>query len=241
MIDLYYWPTPNGWKVSIMLEETGLAYDVHPVHIGKGDQFRPEFLAISPNNRIPAIVDHDPATAEDLSIFESGAILVYLAEKSGCFLPMESHRRFDVLQWLFWQMGGLGPMAGQLGHFVNYAEVTIDYAIERYSNEYDRLLGVMDRRLAEREYLAGEYSIADMAAWPWVRSHERLQQPLEKFVNLQRWFDTIAARPAVQRGFNLGMDWWASRELDDRTRKILFNQTSTKVAELADRAADDGE
>jgi GST-like protein len=213
MIDFYYWLTPNGWKVSIMFEEADLAYDVRPVHIGKGEQFKPEFLAISPNNRIPAIVDHDSATGDDLAIFESGAILVYLAEKSGSFLPAEMHRRFDVLQWLFWQTGGLGPMAGQLGHFVNYAGATSDYAVERYSNEYDRLLGVMDRRLADREYLAGEYSIADMAAWPWVRSHKRLQQPLDNFVNLQRWFGAIAARPAVKKGVNLGMDWWSSGKL----------------------------
>ena len=224
-----------------MLEETGLEYDVHPVHIGKGDQFKPEFMAISPNNRIPAIVDRDSATGDDLAIFESGAILVYLAEKSGSFLPAELHRRFDVLQWLFWQMGGLGPMAGQLGHFVSYAETTIDYAVERYSNEYDRLLGVMNRRLADREYLAGEYSIADMAAWPWVRSHERLQQSLDNFANLQRWFETIAARPAVQKGFNLGLDWWTSRELDDGARKILFNQTSKQAEELAARSTDEGE
>ena len=196
-----------------MLEEADLAYDVRPVHIGKGEQFKPEFLAISPNNRIPAIVDHDSATGDDLAIFESGAILVYLAEKSGSFLPAEMHRRFDVLQWLFWQTGGLGPMAGQLGHFVNYAGATSDYAVERYSNEYDRLLGVMDRRLADREYLAGEYSIADMAAWPWVRSHKRLQQPLDNFVNLQCWFDVIAARPAVKKGIDLGMDWWSSGKL----------------------------
>ena len=196
-----------------MLEEADLAYDVRPVHIGKGEQFKPEFLAISPNNRIPAIVDHDSATGDDLAIFESGAILVYLAEKSGSFLPAEMHRRFDVLQWLFWQTGGLGPMAGQLGHFVNYAGATSDYAVERYSNEYGRLLGVMDRRLADREYLAGEYSIADMAAWPWVRSHKRLQQPLDNFVNLQCWFDVIAARPAVKKGIDLGMDWWSSGKL----------------------------
>jgi GST-like protein len=240
MIDFYYWPTPNGWKVSIMLEEVGLPYEVHPVHIGKGDQFKPDFLAISPNNRIPALVDKD-ALDGPLSIFESGAILVYLAEKSGSFLPAELHRRFDVLQWLFWQTGGLGPMAGQLGHFVNYAEATIDYAVERYSNEYDRLLGVMDRRLTDREYLAGEYSIADMAAWPWVRSHERLKQSLDNFVNLQRWFDAIAARPAVQKGINLGMDWWKSGKLDDGTRKILFNQTSTQIAELAAQSASDDE
>jgi GST-like protein len=241
MIDFYYWPTPNGWKVSIMLEETGLAYDVHPVHIGKGDQFKPEFLAISPNNRIPAIVDHDSPSGDELAIFESGAILVYLAEKSGRFLPAEPHRRFDVLQWLFWQTGGLGPMAGQLGHFVSYAEDTIDYAVERYRNEYDRLLGVMDRRLADREYLAGEYSIADMAAWPWVRSHERLKQPLEGFVNLQRWFDSIARRPAVQKGIDLGIDWWSSTTLDDETRKILFSQTSKQVTESTARSAYDDE
>jgi GST-like protein len=241
MIDFYCWPTPNGWKVSIMLEETALAYEVRPVHIGKGDQFKPEFLAISPNNRIPAIVDHDTATDDDLAIFESGAILVYLAEKSGSFLPTKLHQRFDVLQWLFWEMGGLGPMAGQLGHFVGYAEDTIDYAVKRYGNEYDRLLGVMDRRLTDREYLAGEYSIADRGAWPWVRSHERLQQPLDDFVNLQHWFDNIAACPAVQKGTNLGMDWWTSRILDDETRKILFSQNSAQVAEFAARSADDDE
>ena len=224
-----------------MLEETGLAYDVHPVHIGNGDQFKPEFLAISPNNRIPAIVDCDSPTGQDLSIFESGAILVYLAEKSARFLPAELQQRFDVLQWVFWQMGGLGPMAGQLGHFINYAEDRIDYAVERYTNEYDRLLGVMDRRLADREYLAGEYSIADMAAWPWVRSHERLRQPLDSFVNLQRWFDVIATRPAVQKGIDLGRDWWGSSKPREDTRKILFNQTSAQVKELADRMANDSE
>jgi GST-like protein len=238
MIDLYYWPTPNGWKASIMLEECALDYEVHPVHIGKGDQFKPEFLAISPNNRIPAIVDND-APGKPLAIFESGAILVYLAEKSGSFMPADLHQRFDVTQWLFWQMGNLGPMAGQLGHFMNYAEVSIDYAVERYSKEYNRLLGVMDRRLADREYLAGEYSIADIASWPWVRSHEMLGQPLEAFPDLQRWFDAIASRPAVKKGIELGMDWWSTRSLDKDTRKILFGQTAEQVGQLSDQGSAD--
>ena len=225
MIDLYYWPTPNGWKASIMLEECALEYEVHPIHIGKGDQFKPEFLAISPNHRIPAIVDKE-ASVGALAIFESGAILVYLAEKTGSFLPAGLHQRAEVMQWLFWQMGGLGPMAGQLGHFRNYAQVSIDYAVQRYSDEYNRLLGVMDRRLADRQYLAGEYSIADIASWPWVRSHERLGQPLDEFANLQRWFDTIATRPAVGKGIELGKDWWSTSNLDADTRKILFGQTA---------------
>ncbi len=238
MIDLYYWPTPNGWKASIMLEECALEYEVHPVHIGKGDQFKTEFLAISPNNRIPAIVD-DAAAGGPLQIFESGAILVYLAEKAGSFLPTDLHRRYDVMQWLFWQMGGLGPMAGQLGHFRNYAEVSIDYAVERYGNEFNRLLGVMDRRLGDREYLAGEYSNADIASWPWVRSHERLGQSLDEFTNLKRWFDSIAARPAVRKGVELGLDWWSTRNLNVDTRKILFGQTAKQVEELADQASAD--
>jgi GST-like protein len=238
MIDLYYWPTPNGWKASIMLEECALDYAVHPIHIGKGDQFKPEFLAISPNNRIPAIVDND-VPGEPLAIFESGAVLVYLAEKAGKFLPADLHQRFDVMQWLFWQMGGLGPMAGQLGHFRNYAEVTVDYAVERYRNEFNRLLGVMDRRLADREYLAGEYSIADISSWPWVRSHERLGQSLDEFANLQRWFDAVAARPAVQKGIELGLDWWSTKSLDPDSRKILFGQTAQQVEDLAEQVATD--
>jgi GST-like protein len=238
MIDLYYWPTPNGWKASIMLEECALEHDVHPIHIGKGDQFKPEFMAISPNNRIPAIVD-DAAVGGPLPIFESGAILLYLAEKSGSFLPTDLHRRYDVVQWLFWQMGGLGPMAGQLGHFKNYAGVSIDYAVQRYSDEYNRLLGVMDRRLADREYLAGDYSIADITSWPWVRSHERLGQPLDEFENLKRWFDEIAVRPAVRKGIELGLDWWSTRNLDADSRKILFGQTAKQVEELADQVSSD--
>jgi GST-like protein len=238
MIDLYYWPTPNGWKASIMLEECALDYAVHPIHIGKGDQFKPEFLAISPNNRIPAIVDND-VPGEPLAIFESGAVLVYLAEKAEKFLPADLHQRFDVMQWLFWQMGGLGPMAGQLGHFWNYAEVTVDYAVERYRNEFNRLLGVMDRRLADREYLAGEYSIADISSWPWVRSHERLGQSLDEFANLQRWFDAVAARPAVQKGIELGLDWWSTKSLDPDSRKILFGQTAQQVEDLAEQVSTD--
>jgi GST-like protein len=238
MIDLYYWPTPNGWKASIMLEECALDYAVHPIHIGKGDQFKPEFMAISPNNRIPAIVDND-VPGEPLAIFESGAVLVYLAEKAGKFLPADLHQRFDVMQWLFWQMGGLGPMAGQLGHFRNYAEVTLDYAVERYRNEFNRLLGVMDRRLADREYLAGEYSIADISSWPWVRSHERLGQSLDEFANLQRWFDAVAARPAVQKGIELGLDWWSTKSLDPDSRKILFGQTAQQVEDLAEQVSTD--
>jgi GST-like protein len=240
MIDLYYWPTPNGWKASIMLEECGLPYEVHAVHIGRGDQFKPEFLAISPNNRIPAIVDRDvdrDALDGEISVFESGAVLVYLAEKSGRLLPADLHARFDALQWLFWQTGGLGPMAGQLGHFRNYAQESIDYAVQRYADEYNRLLGVMDRRLADRDYLAGDYSIADISAWPWVRSHEHLGQPLDEFANLRHWFDSIAARPAVKRGIEVGMDWWGERKLDDDSRKNLFGQTASQVEKLAQQAA----
>jgi GST-like protein len=241
MIDFYYWPTPNGWKVSIMLEECGLDYEVHPVHIGRGDQFKPEFLAISPNNRIPALVDHSSNSNKEgdgkpISMFESGTILVYLAEKTGRLMPTDPHGRFDVLQWLFWQMGGLGPMAGQLGHFKNYLETSIDYAVDRYSNEYNRLLGVLDRQLAGRDFICGDYSIADIACWPWVRSHKRLGQPLDEFSHLQRWFETIAARPAVERGVSIGAALWTSGDIDDEARKKLFNQTAASVGEQADEA-----
>jgi len=223
-----------------MLEECGLPYDLHPVNIGTGDQFKPEFLAISPNNRIPAMVDPD-APGGSVAIFESGAILLYLAEKTGQFMPADLHGRNDVLQWLFWQVGGLGPMAGQLGHFMNYAEESIDYAVQRYRDEYNRLFGVMDHRLADREYLAGDYSIADMAAWPWVRSHQRLQQSLDEFAHLRRWFELIAARPAVKKGCEIGLDWWSTKNLDNKTRKNLFGQTARQVADLAEQASNRNE
>lgn len=229
MIDLYYWPTPNGWKISIMLEECALPYRVIPVNIGKGDQFKPEFLAISPNNRMPAIVDND-APEGPISIFESGAILVYLAEKTGQFIPRDVRGRSEVLQWLFWQVGGLGPMAGQLGHFRNYAPETIPYAVDRYAKEYNRLLGVIERRLADREFLAGDYSIADMAAWPWVRGHERLGQSLDEFPRVKRWVDAIAARPAVQKGVEVGADLRKNTNLSEDERKVLFGQTAASIA-----------
>ncbi|QHI97248.1 thiol:disulfide oxidoreductase [Xylophilus rhododendri] len=204
MIDLYYWTTPNGHKISIFLEEAGLPYEVHGVNIGKNEQFKPEFLRIAPNNRIPAIVDHEPADGgAPLSLFESGAILMYLAEKIGRFLPADLRGRQEVSQWLFWQMGGLGPMAGQNHHFGTFAPEKIPYAIERYVKETARLYGVLDRRLADREFVAGDYSIADMAIYPWIVPHTRQQQDLADFPNLQRWFQAIAARPAVQRAYAL--------------------------------------
>ena len=223
MIDLYYWPTPNGHKITLFLEEAGLPYRIHNVNIGKGEQFRPDFLKIAPNNRIPAMVDQDPAGGgAPISLFESGAILLYLAEKTGKFIPAEIHGRAEVLQWLFWQMGGLGPMAGQNGHFNIYAPEKVPYAISRYTRETERLYGVMDRRLADRAYLAGDYSIADMACYPWVVPHETHKQNIHAFPNLKRWFDTIAARPATGRAYALAP---ASRPpMTDEERKILFGQ-----------------
>ncbi|MAE97198.1 MAG: thiol:disulfide oxidoreductase [Deltaproteobacteria bacterium] len=208
MIDLYYWPTPNGWKISIALEEMELPYEVKWVDIGRGEQFEPAFLEISPNNRMPAIVDRDPVGGGGpLAIFESGAILVYLAEKSGRFLPSDPRARSEVLQWLFWQVGGLGPMLGQHGHFLLYAEEKIPYAIERYGQETRRLYGVMDRRLAGHEYLAGPYSITDMASWPWVVTWKRQGIDLAgEFPNLRRWYDALKERPALRRGYDLGKE-----------------------------------
>lgn len=199
MIDFYYWPTPNGHKVTLFLEETGIDYRILPVNIGKGDQFQPDYLKIAPNNRMPAIVDHDPAGGgAPLSLFESGAILLYLAEKTGRFLPTDLRGRAEVSQWLFWQMGGLGPMAGQNHHFNVYAPEKIPYAIDRYVKETARLYGVLNKRLADRAFVAGEdYTIADMASYPWIVPHERQNQDLNDFPNLKRWFDAIAARPAT--------------------------------------------
>lgn len=227
MIDVYYWGTPNGLKIKLFLEEAGLPYRIFPVDIGKGEQFKPEFLKISPNNRIPAIIDDDPrGGGAPISLFESGAILLYLAEKTGRFIPADLRGRAQVLQWLFWQVGGLGPMAGQTGHFRQYAPEKVPYAIERYTKETNRLYGVLDRQLAGREYIAGDYSIADMACYPWLVSYERHGQNLDDFPNLKRWFHRVRERPACQRAY-VGVEKSYSRKLSDEERQILFGQTAT--------------
>jgi GST-like protein len=228
MIDLYYWPTPNGHKITIFLEEAGLAYRIVPVDIGRGEQFAPQFLAISPNNRMPAVVDHAPPDGGGaLSVFESGAILVYLAEKTGAFLPADIRGRAHVLEWLFWQVGGLGPMAGQNHHFSHYAQDRLPYAIERYVKETNRLYGVLDRRLDGRAYIAGDYSIADMAAFPWIVPHERQGQRLEDFPHLKRWFEAMRSRPAVARAYARGEAYQRPREgFTEEERAILFGQTA---------------
>ncbi len=227
MIDLHYWTTPNGHKVTIFLEETGLPYRVIPVNISAGDQFKPEFLAISPNNRIPAIVDTTPADGgAPISVFESGAILQYLAEKTGKFLPADMRGRTEVMQWLFWQMGGLGPMAGQNHHFVQYAPEKLPYAINRYVNETNRLYGVLNKRLADRAFVAGDYSIADMASYPWIVPHQRQQQNLDDFPHLKRWFETIRARPAVERAYALVEKINTAPVVSDQSRALLFGQSA---------------
>ena len=226
MIDVYSWPTPNGHKVHIMLEELGLDYCVHGIDIGAGDQFDPAFLAISPNNKIPAILDHEGPDGAPISVFESGAILIYLAEKSGQFLPAAPRERLAVLQWLMFQMGGVGPMLGQAHHFRIYAPEPIPYAIERYTNETGRLYGVIDKRLQDNAWLAGDaYSIADIATFPWLRSYERQGQKLEDFPHLKRWFDEIAARPAVQRGVAVLADAQSSGGISDKAREVMFGAT----------------
>ncbi|MET1029224.1 MAG: glutathione binding-like protein [Dongiaceae bacterium] len=231
MIDLYYWTTPNGHKVTMFLEEAGLPYKIHPVNISTGDQFKPDFLKIAPNNRIPAIVDQDPAEpGAPISIFESGAILLYLADKTGKFLPKDLRGRNDALQWLFWQMGGLGPMAGQNHHFSGYAPEKLPYAITRYVNETNRLYGVLNKRLADRDFLAGDYSIADMASYPWIVPYERQQQKLEDFPHLKRWFEAIRARPAVQRAYDLAKEINTQPSVrDEKARNILFGQTAANI------------
>lgn len=234
MIELYYWPTPNGHKISIMLEECGLEYTVTRVDIGAGDQFTPEFIAISPNNRMPAIVDHD----NGIAIFESGAILTYLAEKSGRFLPRETAARYDVMQWLFWQAANLGPTAGQLSHYVNYAKQPVPYAHDRHKNEYDRLLAVMDVRLRDREFLATEYSIADMACFPWLVPYRRFGFDLDRFANLRRWFDTLKQREAVQAGVNLGTEWRRDEARNERARALMFGQNAETVYKAAEALED---
>ena len=221
-IDLYTWPTPNGHKIHIMLEEVGLPYNVHAIDIGAGDQFDPDFLKISPNNKMPAIVDPDGPDGEAHSVFESGAILIYLAEKTGKLLPSDPRKRSEALQWLMWQMGGLGPMLGQAHHFLQYAPETIEYARNRYSNEAKRLYGVLDKRLGETRYLAGdEYSIADIAAWPWTRFPERQGVDRNDYPNFVRWFDEIAERPAVKRGVEV-LAKQRKEGMDDKAREMLF-------------------
>jgi GST-like protein len=224
-IDLYYWATPNGFKISIMLEECGLPYNFVPVNISKGEQFKPDFLKISPNNRMPAIVDPDGPGGKPISIFESGAILQYLGRKTGKFYPKDERGRVEVDQWLFWQMGGIGPMAGQVHHFKNYAIETLTYAINRYVNEVNRLYGVMNLRLNDREFIAGKYSIADMACVGWVNGWSRQGQDIEEFPNLKRWLETVKARPAVKRGMALGMELRQGIDMKDpKVQAVLFGQ-----------------
>ncbi len=231
MIDLYYWTTPNGHKITLFLEETATPYTLHAVNIGKGDQFKPEFLKISPNNRIPAIIDNAPADGgQPISLFESGAILLYLAEKTGRYIPSDLRGRADVLQWLFWQMGGLGPMAGQNHHFATYAPEKLPYAIDRYTRETSRLYGVLNKRLADREFIAGDYSIADMACYPWIVPHEKQGQDLNEFPQLKRWFDAIALRPATVRAYAKAAAINTEPTVHtEEARKMLFGQDAHTV------------
>jgi len=231
VIELYYWPTPNGHKVTMLLEEVGVPYDIKPVDISACDQFKPDFLRISPNNRMPAIVDHAPADGgAPIAVFESGAILLYLAEKTGRFLPADLRRRTSVLEWLFWQVGGLGPMAGQNHHFAQYAPEQIRYAVDRYVKETNRLYGVLDHRLEGRAFIAGtDYSIADMAAYPWIVPHKRQGQNLDDFPNVKRWFETIRSRPATIRAYEKGKPWMSRPAVTEEGKKILFGQTAANV------------
>ena len=225
MIDLHYWTTPNGHKITLFLEEAGLEYRVHPVNIGRGDQFKPEFLAISPNNRIPAMVDRAPADGgEAISVFESGAILLYLADKTGRFIPQDIRGRTQAIEWLNWQIGGLGPMLGQNHHFSQYAPEKIPYAIDRYTRETARLYGVLDKRLSQYEFVAGDYSIADMAAYPWIVPHEKQRQSLDDFSNLKRWFHQIAERPATHRAYAVAESINTQPTVDEQSRNVLFGQ-----------------
>ncbi len=229
MIDLYYWTTPNGHKITMFLEEAGVPYVLHGVNIGKGEQFGQDFLALSPNNRIPAILDHEPAGGgAPVSVFESGAILLYLAEKTGKLLPQDLRGRVSVLEWLFWQVGGLGPMAGQNHHFKTYAKEKLPYAIDRYVNETNRLYGVLDRRLAGRDFLADTYSIADIASYPWVVPHERQGQSLDDFPNVRRWFHAIKAMPSTIRAYEKADALNTAPSVDEASHKILFGQTAKR-------------
>lgn len=230
MIELYYWPTPNGHKITIFLEEAALEYAIHPVNIAIGDQFQPDFLKIAPNNRMPAIVDRTPSDGgEPISVFESGAILQYLGEKTGKFLPADLRDRTTVMEWLFWQMGGLGPMAGQNHHFSQYAPEKIPYAIDRYVKETNRLYGVLDRQLASKDYIAGEYSIADMAAYPWIVPYKTQQQNIENFPHLSAWFQRMGDRPAVIRAYEKAKAFKTQPTMTEESKKILFGQTATSL------------
>lgn len=231
MIELHYWPTPNGHKITMFLEETGLPYRIMPVNIGKGDQFKADFLKIAPNNRMPAIIDKAPADGgAPVTVFESGAILEYLGEKTGKFFPADLRGRNEVRQWLFWQMGGLGPMAGQNHHFAVYAPEKLPYAINRYVNETNRLYGVLNKRLADRPFVAGDYSIADMACYPWIVPYERQGQDLNTFPHLKRWFEAIQGRPATVRAYERGKEVSnAQPTMTDEAKKILFGQTAAVV------------
>ena len=230
MIDLYYWTTPNGHKITMFLEEAGLPYNIIPINIGLGDQFKPEFLKISPNNRIPAIIDREPTGGgEPISVFESGAILLYLAEKTNKLIPTDVRDRVAALEWLFWQMGGLGPMAGQNHHFNRYAPEKIPYAIDRYVNETGRLYGVLNKRLESREFVAGSYSIADIASYPWITGYELQGQNLDNFPNLKRWFEAIKARPATIRAYEKA-EAFKDQPLDiEKSRQLLFNQSAKTI------------
>lgn len=243
-IEVFFWPTPNGWKITLALEEMELPYVIRPVAIGKGEQFKPEFLAISPNNRMPAIVDPEGPGGAPLSVFESGAILQYLGRKTGRFYPSDERQRVEVEQWLFWQMAGVGPMFGQAGHFKNYAPGLVDdpveiaYSVRRYGNEVNRLLGVLDRRLADRAYVAGDYSIADMALYPWIVRSASLGQDMRAFARVEAWCDGMARRPAVQRGMAAGADLKrplpaAGSDEQREFARILFGQTAATVAEAS--------
>ena len=227
MIDLYYWTTPNGHKITIFLEEVAIAYRIMPVNISKGEQFKPAFLAISPNNRMPAIVNHDPQDGgKPISVFESGAILLYLGEKTGKYLPVGLRDRVEAIEWLFWQMGGLGPMAGQNHHFSQYAPEKIPYAVERYVKETNRLYGVLNKRLSDREFVARSYSIADMAIYPWIVPHERQGQKLEDFPHVKRWFDAMRKREAVKRAYARAKEVNTAPTVSEESKKILFGQTA---------------
>jgi GSH-dependent disulfide-bond oxidoreductase len=227
MIDLYYWPTPNGHKITMFLEESAIPYNIVPVNIGSGEQFKAEFLAISPNNRMPAIVDHAPLErGAPIPVFESGAILLYLADKSERFIPSEARGRVEVLEWLFWQVGGLGPMLGQNHHFTRYAPEKIPYAIDRYVKETNRLYGVLNKRLADREFVAGAYSIADMACYPWIVPYQAQGQKLEDFPNVKRWFEAIKARPATVAAYEKAAAVGTNSTMTEEARKVLFGQTA---------------